>query len=93
VIERVAAAKLPAMYQWPEYVEEGALAGCGPRLAAIYKHQIARQLVKVLRGTKPADISAEQPTGLGLGINLQTAGRLGLDVPKSFLARADQVIR
>jgi putative ABC transport system substrate-binding protein len=81
------------MFQWPEYVEEGALAGYGPRLAAIYEHQIARQLVKVLRGTSPADIPAEQPTDLGLGINLQTAQKLGLAVPESFLERADQVIR
>lgn len=93
LIDRVAAAQLPAMYQWPEYVEEEALAGYGPRLAAIWEHQIARQLVKVLRGTKPADIPAEQPTDLGLGINLQTAGKLGLDVPDSFLERANQVIR
>jgi putative ABC transport system substrate-binding protein len=93
IIERVAAAKLPAMFQWPEYVEEGALAGYGPRLAAIWEHQIARQLVKVLRGVKPADIPAEQPTDLGLGINLQTAEKLGLEVPESFLTRADQVIR
>jgi putative ABC transport system substrate-binding protein len=93
LIERVAAAALPAMFQWPEYVEEGALAGYGPRLAAIYEHQIARQLAKVLRGTKPADIPAEQPTDLELGINLETAEKLGLSVPESFLARADQVIR
>jgi putative tryptophan/tyrosine transport system substrate-binding protein len=93
LIERVAAAKLPAMFQWPEYVEEGALAGYGPRLAPIYAHQIARQLVKVLRGTKPADIPAEQPTDMELGINLQTAEKLGLEVPESFLTRADQVIR
>jgi putative ABC transport system substrate-binding protein len=93
IIDRVAAAKLPAMFQWPEYVEEGALAGYGPRLAAIYEHQIARQLVKVLRGTKPADIPAEQPTELELGISLQTAEKLGLDVPEGFLGRADQVIR
>jgi putative ABC transport system substrate-binding protein len=93
LIERIATAKLPAMFQWPEYVEEGALAGYGPRLAAIWEHQIARQLVKVLRGTKPADIPAEQPTDLGLGVNLQTAEKLSLEVPESFLTRADQVIR
>jgi putative ABC transport system substrate-binding protein len=81
------------MFQWPEYVEEGALAGYGPRLAAIYERQIARQLVKVLRGVQPADIPAEQPTDLALGINLDIAQKLGLAVPESFLERADQVIR
>jgi putative ABC transport system substrate-binding protein len=93
LIERVAAAKLPAMFQWPEYVEEGALAGYGPRLLAIWEHQIARQLVKVLRGAKPADIPAEQPTEIELGINLQTAEKLGISVPESFVTRAEQVIR
>jgi putative ABC transport system substrate-binding protein len=69
------------------------LAGYGPRLASIYRHQIARQLIKVLRSAKPADIPAEQTTELELGINLQTAEKLGLDVPEAFLTRADQVIR
>jgi putative ABC transport system substrate-binding protein len=75
---------------------EGALAGYGPRLLAIWEHQIARQLVKVLRGTKPADIPAEQPTEIELGLNLQTAEKLGISVPESlvaFVARAEQVIR
>lgn len=93
IFERAAAAKLPAMYQWPEYVEEGALVGYGPRLVEIYRTQIARQLIKVLRGAKVADIPAEQPTDLELGINLQTAKALGLAVPESFIARADEVIR
>jgi putative ABC transport system substrate-binding protein len=93
IFKRTAAARLPAMYQWPEYVEEGALAGYGPRLAAIWEHQIARQLVKVLRGAKPADIPSEQPTDLELGINLKTAAALGITVPAAFVARADQVIR
>jgi putative ABC transport system substrate-binding protein len=93
IFEQVAAAKLPAMFQWPEYVEEGALAGYGPRLVTLYRRQIGRQLVKVLRGTKPADIPAEQPTDIELAVNLQTAERLGLVVPESFVARADQVIR
>ena len=93
IIERVAAAKLPAMYQWPEYVDEGGLVGYGPRLVTLYRKQIARQLIKVLRGTKPADIPAEQPTDIELGINLKTATTLGLTIPESFLARADQVIR
>jgi putative ABC transport system substrate-binding protein len=92
LIERVAAAKLPAMFQWPEAVEEGALAGYGPRLATIYRQQIARLLIKVLRGTKPADIPAEQPTKFELGLSLQTAKALGLAVPQSLLTRPDEVI-
>jgi putative ABC transport system substrate-binding protein len=93
LIERVADARLPAMFQWPEYIEEGALVGYGPRLGDIYRRLVTRQLIKVLRGVKPSEIPAEQPTDFELGINLQTAGKLGLAVPQTFLTLADQVIR
>jgi putative ABC transport system substrate-binding protein len=93
LIERVAAARLPAMFQWPEYVEEGALVGYGPRLGDIYRRLVAHQLIKVLRGVKPSDIPAEQPTDFEFGINLQTASKLGLTVPQTVLTLADQVIR
>jgi putative ABC transport system substrate-binding protein len=53
VIERAAALGLPAIYEWPEMAEDGGLLGYGPRLNSIYR-QLARLLVKVLRGAKPA---------------------------------------
>ena len=92
ILQRVAALRLPAMYQWPETAEEGGFIGYGPRLVEIYRQIIARQLVKLLRGAKPADIPVEQPTSFELVINLQTAKAIGLDVPASVLARADEVI-
>jgi len=71
---------------------EGALIGYGPRLERIYGDIISRQLVKLLRGVAPADIPVEQPTKFDLVINLTTAKTLGLTIPPSVLARADEVI-
>jgi putative ABC transport system substrate-binding protein len=88
LIERIAAARLPAIYQFPEIVEEDALMGYGPRLASIYRDLVAPKLIKVLRGVKPADIPAEQPTAFELGINLKTGKALGLVVPALLLAQA-----
>ena len=91
VIERAAALGLPAIYEWPEMAEDGGLLGYGPRLNSIYR-QLARLLVKVLRGAKPEDLPVEQPTNFELVINLTTAKALGLTIPESFLVRADKVI-
>jgi putative tryptophan/tyrosine transport system substrate-binding protein len=91
VIERATALGLPAIYEWPEMAEEGGLIGYGPRLTLIYR-QLARLIVKVLRGVKPEDIPVEQPTKFDLVVNLKTAKVLGLTIPESFLTRADEVI-
>ncbi len=91
VIERAAAQRLPAIYEFPEIAEDGGLIGYGPRLTSIYR-QVARLLVKVLRGAKPEDLPAEQPTKFDLVINLKTAKALGLIVPPILLALADKVI-
>ena len=91
VIERAAALGLPAIYIWPEMAEEDGLIGYGPRLTAIYR-QLARLIVKVLRGVKPEDIPVEQPTKFDLIVNLKTAKVLGLAIPESLLTRADEVI-
>jgi len=92
VFERVAALRLPAIYQWPEMAEQEGLLGYGPRLVQLYRDVMSRQVVKVLRGTKPADIPVEQPTRFELVINLKTARAFGLEMPTSILLRATQVI-
>ena len=92
ILPRTAALALPAIYQWPTVPAEGALIGYGPRLERIYGDIISRQLVKLLRGVAPADIPVEQPTKFDLVINLTTAKTLGLTIPPSVLARADEVI-
>jgi putative ABC transport system substrate-binding protein len=91
ILARGEALRLPAIYQCPEIAEEGGLAAYGPRFSQVYR-QLARQLVKVLRGAKPADLPVEQPTEFELVINLKTANALALTIPPAILARADEVI-
>jgi putative ABC transport system substrate-binding protein len=92
VMQRVAALRLPAIYQFPEVAQEGGFVAYGPRLVQIFGELVTRQLVKLLRGTKVADVPVEQPTKFNLVINLKTAKALGLTIPESLLARADEVI-
>ena len=92
IFERTAVLGLPAIYQWPENAREGGLIGYGPSLTRIYGEQLSRLAVKLLRGARPADLPVEQPDKFELVINLKTAKALGLTVPPSILARADEVI-
>jgi putative ABC transport system substrate-binding protein len=92
VIDRVAALRLPAIYQWPETAEVGGFAAYGPRFSQIIRELSSRQLVQIFRGAKVADIPVEQPTKFELVINLKTANALDLTVPPTLLARADKVI-
>ena len=92
LIAHTNAARLPAIYQWPGWASLGGLICYGPRFDAIWR-QCARLLVKVLTGTKPADIPVEQPDKIKLAVNLKTAKALGLTVPPPLLARADEVIK
>jgi ABC-type uncharacterized transport system substrate-binding protein len=91
IIERTATRHLPAIYQWPETATEGGLIAYGPSFLETFR-QLARQSVRVLRGAKPQDVPVEQPTKFKLVINLKTAQALGLTVPQSLFARADEVI-
>jgi putative tryptophan/tyrosine transport system substrate-binding protein len=85
------AARLPTSFNAREYVEAGALMSYGPDFG--HRWRRAAEIVdKVLRGTKPANIPVEQPTKFELVINLSTAKALGLEVPPTLLARADEVI-
>jgi putative ABC transport system substrate-binding protein len=92
IIERAAALRLPAIYQWPETAQEGGFLTYGPRFSQVYRQIVARLLVKLLQGAKPADVPIEQPTKFELLINLKTANALGLEIPPQLLARADEVI-
>jgi putative tryptophan/tyrosine transport system substrate-binding protein len=92
IMDQANALSLPAIYQWPETAAEGGFAAYGPSLIEVFREPYGRQLVQLLRGVKPADIPIEQPTKFELVINLNTAKALGLTVPPTMLARADEVI-
>jgi putative ABC transport system substrate-binding protein len=91
IIKLAAAARLPAIYQWPETAEEGGLLGYGPRIVEIYR-QLAGFTSRILKGAKPADLPVEQPVRYELVVNTRTARAIGVAVPQSFLMRADKVI-
>src|SRR5262245_22067771 len=83
--------RLPTMTATREYVALGGLTSYGPNFPNLWRR--AAELVdKILRGAKPGDIPVEQPTKFDLVINLVTAKALGLEIPPTFLARADEVI-
>ena len=92
IMKRAAALSLPAIYQFSEMAAEGGFVAYGPSIVAVFADTIARQLVKILRGARPADLPVEQPTRFDLIVNLKIARALGVDVPQTLLARADEVI-
>lgn len=91
IIAAAAKHRLPAMYSYRYFVEDGGLASYGADLVELYK-RAASYVDRILRGEKPADLPVQQPTKYELALNLKTARMLGLTVPPTLLARADEVI-
>jgi putative ABC transport system substrate-binding protein len=91
IIELAARAKLPTMYPWREFVTDGGLIGHVADLVDKYRHA-AHQVSEILRGAKVGEIPFNQSLTYKLVVNLKTAKELGLTVPPTLLAQADEVI-
>jgi len=91
IITLAARYKLPAVYLTRVYVAAGGLISYGPNFADQFR-RAAGYVDRILKGAKPADLPVQAPSKYELIINLKTAKALGLSVPQSILARADEVI-
>jgi putative ABC transport system substrate-binding protein len=91
VVALASKARLPAMYGYSEFVDEGGLISYGPHRPDLYR-RTASYVDRILKGTAPAELPIERPSRFELYVNVKTAKSLGLAIPRSILANADRVI-
>jgi putative ABC transport system substrate-binding protein len=91
IVQLAAQHRLPAVYFDRSFIEAGGLISYGPRVIDNYR-RTAGYVDRILKGAKPADLPVQAPTKYELAINLKTAKALGIEVPATLLARADEVI-
>jgi putative ABC transport system substrate-binding protein len=91
IIDAAARHRMPTMYGWRDFVAEGGLMSYGPNVLTMVR-TAASYVDRIVKGEKPGDLPMQQPTRLQLVVNLKTSKMLGLELPQSLLARADEVI-
>jgi putative ABC transport system substrate-binding protein len=91
IIQMAARQRLPTMYGWRDFANEGGLMSYGPKIPVMVR-KAATYVDRIIRGEKPGDLPVEQPARLELVLNLKTAKALGLEIPPTLLALADEVI-
>jgi len=91
IIAFAAEHRLPAVYGLRDFVDAGGLVSYGTSIFDVWR-RAATYVDRILKGVKPADLPIEQPTKFDLVVNLKTAAEQGLTIPRSILARADEVI-
>ena len=91
IVDFAAAERIPVISGWKIFAESGALCTYGPRLTESYR-RAAYYVDRIFKGMKPAELPIERPTVFELVVNLKAAKTLGVTLPPSVLARADEVI-
>jgi len=92
IVDLAAKSRVPAIYEFKEYVEAGGLMSYGTNIIDVYQ-RAAVYADKILKGAKPGELPVQQPTNFEFFINLKTAKTLGLTIPPNVLMRADKVIK
>ena len=92
IVELAVKSRLPAIYDRPEFVDDGGLMTYGVSSTDLFR-RAATYVDKILKGRTPADLPVEQPIKFEFIVNLKAAKQIGLTIPPNVLARADRVIR
>jgi putative ABC transport system substrate-binding protein len=91
LVELAAHYRFPSIWETDVYVKDGGLISYGPNFPDMYRRS-AEYIARILKGAKPSDLPVQQPTKFELAVNLQAARMLGVTIPPTVLARADEVI-